>query len=313
MSNFQVRVPLEEDIRFLAAHLTPADRAELVASHPGRKGDSLLKEFVARSSESHALVYGERVVAVGGVVPVGPVFCVWLLTSVFIRRCPKTTVRFIKNWLARQLAVYPFLCNWVDQNHTVACRFIKYLGGEFPGPSQELGGRKFLFFIFRRKDMGGILQTGQSYVSTAAQALNHRKKTNRYFTQQAQQLTDRLQQTVQAQEMQSGYLFQSSAEKNRQRAQYAREQISSLQASLADRGLDRSSATVALLLEKNKTQSAAQREKEARATAAQLNAAQAQTVAQSSLLREEIAQAHRRANQKNTVWKMTKKLFSWFK
>ena len=161
--------------------------------------------------------------------------------------------------------------------------------------------------------MGGILQTGQSYVSTAAQAFNRRKKTNRFFTQQAQQLTDRLQQTWQQQEARTDYLFQSSAEKNRQLAQYAREQVASLQANLARNGLDGSSATVQLLLEKNKAQTAALREKEARATAAQLNAAQAQVSEQAALSREEIAQAHRRANKKSTVWKMTQKLFSWFR
>ena len=161
--------------------------------------------------------------------------------------------------------------------------------------------------------MGGILQTGRYYTSTAAQALKQRKKTNRYFTQQARQLTDRLEQMGQEQEAQTNYLFQSLAEKNRQLAQYAREQASALQNHLAQNGLDRSSATVQLLLEKNKNQHAAQREKEARATAAQLNAEQAQTDAQGALLREEIAQAHRRANKKSTVWKMTKKLFSWFK
>ena len=161
--------------------------------------------------------------------------------------------------------------------------------------------------------MGGILQTGQHYTSTAAQALKQRKKTNRYFTQQAQELTDRLRQTVQEQENQTNYLFRSLAEKNRQLAQYAREQASSLQADLARAGLDRSSATVQLLLEKDKNQAAAAREKEARSMAAQLNAAQAQTAEQAASLREEISQAHRRANKKSTVWKMTKKLFSWFK
>lgn len=313
MHHFQARVPLKADIHFLAVHLTPADQAELNASHPGCNVEELLQRFVASSLESVALVYHRRAVAIGGVAAVGPVFCVWLLTSVFIRTCQKTGVRFIKDWLRQRLCVYPFLCNWVDQNHIVARRFITYLGGTFTGEYQKLSGRQFLFFIFRRENMGGILQAGQGYTSTAVQAFKQRKKTNRSFTQQAQQLTDRLHQTLQEQQASTNYLFQSTAEKNRQRAQYAREQVASLQANLARAGLDGSSATVQLLLEKNKNQEAAQREKQARATAAQLNAAQAQTSEQASLLREEISQAHRRANKKSTVWKMTKKLFSWFR
>ena len=285
MHHFLVRTPLKADIRFLAAHLTPADRAELAASHPGGEVKELVRQFVAESLESVALVYRGRAVAIGGVASVGPVFCVWLLTSVFMRSCQKTGVRFMKNWLHQQLQIYPFLCNWVDQNHVVAQRFITYLGGTFTGASKKLSGRQFLFFIFRRKNMGGILQTGQYYTSTASLAFKQRKKTNRSFTQQAQQLTDRLQQTLQEREAQTKYLFQSSAEKSRQRAQYVREQAAALQANLARAGLDGSSASVQLLLEKNKNQEAAQRAKEARDTAEQLNAAQAQTARQVKSLR----------------------------
>lgn len=293
-----------------ASRLTPADREELAYSHPGQPVEKLLAQFRRLSARKFVFSYRGATCAMGGVTPQG---CVWMLTAPGLHSCPKTFVKAARRWLNVQLRRYPVLFNWVDAHHHTARRFITYLGGVFTGEYQILSGRKFLFFIFRRDCMGGIIQAGRMYTSTAAQALSQTKKNKQYFSQRADDAREDRQQTWLNNRAQTEYLFRSAAEKNRLLQEQARQQASTLQNTLAHEGLDGSSVTVQLLLEKKKLAAAQEQEKIAREVATQVNAADEKTAQAMEALRTQEAAARKKANQKSTVWKITKQLFSWFK
>ena len=160
--------------------------------------------------------------------------------------------------------------------------------------------------------MGGIIQSGRSYTSTALQALRQREKTNRYFTQAADKTKEELQQLLLETQLQNNYLFCSAAEKSRTLYEASRNQNSSWQTQWAGKGLDTSSATVQLLLDKNKLQAQQAQAKLAQQAQAQIRASERQSAQTAAALREEQAAQHRLANKKSTVWKLTKKLFSFF-
>ena len=292
------------------AQLAPADKEELSYSHPGQPVEKLLAQFRCLSSRSFVFSYRGAIGAMGGVTPQG---CVWMLTAPCLRACPKTFVKAARKWLGVQLRRYPVLFNWVDEHHHTARRFITYLGGVFTGEYQVLSGRKFLFFTFRRDCMGGIIQAGRMYTSTAAQALSQTKRNKQYFSQRADATRENRRQTWLHNRAQTEYLFRSAAEKNHLLQEQARQQAATLQNTLAHKGLDGSSVTVQLLLEKEKLAAAQKQEKIAREVSAQVNAADEKTAQTIAALRTQEAAARKKANQKSTVWKMTKQLFSWFK
>lgn len=294
----------------VAKNMMPADRMELMASHPGRDLASLIRQFIAQSQEHFSFIYRGKPTVAGGITRQG---CIWMVTTSTLYSCPKTFVGAARRWLTEKLLFYPVLFNWVDENHHTAQRFIAYLGGVFTGEYQILSGQKFLFFMFRRDYMGGIIQAGRTYTSTAAQALAQYKKKKNYFREQADQFKADNLQTQLDNALQTNYLFRSSAERSRLLEAAARKQRSTLQNMLAHNGLDTSSATVQLLLEKNKLAAAQEQSKIAQEVSDQVSAADKETAQKIAALREQEHLARKKANQKSTVWKMTKKLFSWFK
>lgn len=161
--------------------------------------------------------------------------------------------------------------------------------------------------------MGGIIQSGRLYTSTAARALSQYKKNKQYFSSLADALQQERLQTLRENYAQTEYLFRSSAEKNRLLQEESRRQTDALQNKLARAGLDGSSATVQLLLEKNKLAAAQAQEKIAQEVSSQVNAADAKTAQTVEALRQQEALTRKKGNQKSAVWKITKQLFSWFK
>lgn len=314
MKNFQclfLRQVTQDDIVFISHRIRRADRAELEASFPGQSVQGLLEQFVRQSQDCFTFVPRQQPAAVGGITSQG---CIWLLTTKEVEKYPKTFFRTAQLYLANQLNRHHLLFNWVDQNYTGAVQLIVHLGGIFSGKYQNFSKRKFLFFTFRRNhSMGGIIQTGRQFTSTAVEALNQRKHTQRYFAQQARQTQAQREQARVDYQQQTGYLFRSLAEKNRTLYEQARTQAAALQNRLAHNGLDTSSATVALILEKNKLLADQAQSQLAAQTSAAIEEAEAKQSQTESSLREKQAQQHHQANRKSTVWKMTKKLFSWFK
>ena len=161
--------------------------------------------------------------------------------------------------------------------------------------------------------MGGIIQAGRNYTSTAAQSIREYKKNKQYFMQVAQQARQARFQAQQEHALQTGYLFRSAAEKNRLLQEAAREENSTLQNNLAHGGVDGSSVTAQLLLEKNKLAAQKAQEKIAQELAAKISEEDENTTRALDSLRAQEGQARRKANRKSTVWKITKQLFSLFK
>jgi len=161
--------------------------------------------------------------------------------------------------------------------------------------------------------MGGIIQTGRHYASTAAQSLKEYKRNQQHFMQLADRAKQAMSQTQQAHALQTGYLFRSAVEKNRLLQEAAREENSQLQNNLAHAGIDGSSVSAQLLLEKNKLAAQKAQEKITQEVASKISEENTKTAQALEALRAQQGQARAKANRKSTIWKITKQLFSLFK
>ena len=141
------------DAQPVAAALRLADREELAASHPGKKPEVLIREFIRASRYSVCLCWrGEPVAVAGLYVPVwlGNKACIWLLTGQHIERCKVSFVRAAKRQLSRWLTVYSVLENEVDFRYRAARRLVRHLGGQLGHSVTQYNGISFLHFTFRR-------------------------------------------------------------------------------------------------------------------------------------------------------------------
>ena len=89
-----------------------------------------------------------------GVAPrdiLGGVGSPWLLGTGDVERHAITFLRLNRQYVLRMLDIFPHLVNFVDARHTVAIRWLKWLGFKFaPGPV-PYGMRGMPFYRFEMK------------------------------------------------------------------------------------------------------------------------------------------------------------------
>lgn len=129
MSKPYARPAQVDDCAELAANLRQADLTELSLGHSPTPYDALMRGF-AFSDEPISVIDSQgAVVAMMGVVPLGPgVGGPWMLASDGLE---KIKWPFLRECKARLLEIhkrYPFLHNQVWQGNTVHIRWLKWLG-----------------------------------------------------------------------------------------------------------------------------------------------------------------------------------------
>lgn len=311
MQDYFLRPVLKSDFHALALSLRTADRRELAASHPHQNPEDLLKKFAENSDLCRSFVYKNSVVAMGGVCHQ----CVWMLTGKQVEKCPKAFVKTIRNFLQKMLQQNSFLYNWVDIRYLAAQKLIVRLGGIFSGDFVVIKNTKFLFFYFRRSfDMGGIIQTGQTYVSTASQAFKKRKHQVEAYTENLAQTQQEKQQLFSENAQQNSYLFRSAAEKQRALYQQLNEALARRQSKLAKNGVTAVSPTAELVQNQAVLQAQLQSEKQALRVQQELAHNDQQTAQRAEVLTRK-EQAYRKGrNIKSALWKIGKQLLpSWLK
>jgi hypothetical protein len=125
-----IRAPQEADIDTLVANLRAADRAEMIAAWGSevRRGVAL---SLRTSSHAWAGEIDGELAGLFGVAPgswLGGVGIPWLLTTDAVEKAPRAFIKANRRYLARMRAAYPRLHNLVDSRHTVAVRWLEYLG-----------------------------------------------------------------------------------------------------------------------------------------------------------------------------------------
>lgn len=298
------------DIRRLEKQLRPADRRELAASHPREKTEDLLRQFLRVSAVSYALTGNRQTAAVGGITSRG---CVWLLTARAVEKCPKTFFKSARKLLTEHTRQWPLLYNWVDERYLQARAFITHLGGTFDGSFVVCNHIRFLFFYFRRPPMGGIMnQSAVKSVSTALSAFEKRNKQKQTYLDQAQQQQKSLEAWQHTYRQETDYLFRSAAERVRALQEQARLDAAQRQTKTAKNGLNRASATVQLIDQKENWQHAQQAQKLEQETVNQLQEKNSENQTKTGLLARNIQRLKKAANQKSTLWKWGKQLMTWF-
>jgi len=299
----------------IAPLLRAADKAELAASHPHRSARVCLEMFYKSSSVCLGIYLHGKLAALCGLAATARTntACVWLLSSSAAAQYPVAYFRAVKHCLQEALRNYENLFNFADERYTAAHRLVTHLGGTVHEAFVRCGKTKFLLFTFRRKNMGGIINTTSGNVSTALAAFKQSSSAQRNYQRLAGQQQQALQEARQTAAAQADYLFESAAEKTRRLYEQALQQASSSQASFAAKGLTPSSATLDTLLRQNRLQT-------------QLNHAYLQDALQSELstqaqnlagelraLGEQGRRYEGLSRRKSTLAKLGQAFLSWFK
>ena len=307
MSLYFLRNVKQSDFEKLSRSLRAADRAELAASHPRRKTADLLRQFVRASVISRSFVCHNRVAAMGGITPDG---CVWLLTGKQVEKCPKAFLKTIRIFLQKRRQQNPFLYNWVDARYQAALHFIVHLGGEFSGEYIQFGKQKFLFFTFRRCSMGGIVNAGKTYVSTASQAFKTRKQQVRYYTDKLAQTAAEKEALLAEDKARQSYLFRSAAERQRELYDQARHSAATWQSKAAKNGVTASSQTAQLVQDKARLQADRQTQQVQAQTQEEVSQQNRRTAERLNQLKKQEGLYRKMRNIKSSLWKLGKQLFS---
>jgi hypothetical protein len=138
-----------DDVRTLAARITPADAAELEAA--GQTVESALDGV-----DAQALRNGDALVCLFGAQPhpdAPGLGIPWMLCTVELHDVPKramaaVSAKVVKGWRAR----FPVLFNCVHRSNESAIRFVEWLG--FTVTHEPAGpGGQFFVFKWERRDV----------------------------------------------------------------------------------------------------------------------------------------------------------------
>lgn len=140
MSSAQPRLAVEPATEAhaaqLAAHIRPEDAAEMMASH-GLEPIAGLQMAVRSTPEPKAVMDGERVVALFGVLPVDSAertASAWILTGRLAKRFPVAFMRTMTEELRKLAEVWAVLFNMVSAQNASALRWVRALGFEVLEP-----------------------------------------------------------------------------------------------------------------------------------------------------------------------------------
>lgn len=154
--NVEIRPARIEDVAAIADRLRQADRDEVMASH-SHNAEEALRSSLEVSTAAWTGLIDDVPVCMFGVAPVAVLAgrgAPWLLGTDLIEQFPRTFLRRCRGCVARMLAVYPLLENFVHEGNTVSKQWLAWLGFELAEhPVTVIGGAQFRYF---RKEKGCV-------------------------------------------------------------------------------------------------------------------------------------------------------------
>lgn len=146
-----------EHCKYIAEHLKGDNRREMMA----RTGADFLGELLAslkESEECSACLVDGRAMAVFGVERridvLDSIRCVWLIMSAEAEQHKVFIGKQTKRVLYAYLRRYPRLFNWVDAGNEDIIRWLKWLGADLAGPTENgVYGFSHYYFEFRAEKL----------------------------------------------------------------------------------------------------------------------------------------------------------------
>lgn len=140
-----------DDAHFVAHHLRPADRLEVMAV-TGLPAFAVLPEAVRRGGVEAMIAPTGEVVGLCGVDPsaIDGFGNVWMIGTPRISAFRHEFLRAAREWLARRHREYPRLGNLVDARNTVHIRWLALLGFRFTHVVSQYGAGGLPFIQFER-------------------------------------------------------------------------------------------------------------------------------------------------------------------
>ena len=137
------------DALSLSTRLRETDRVELYHS-TGEGPAAALKKSFEWSEEVECAVEDGTVIAIWGIVRVNDKLGVpWMVGSDALSRFPVRLVAYSRAWVARQLARYACLANYVHAGNHTSIRWLEALGFAFDPPA-PFGVNQQLFMKFHQ-------------------------------------------------------------------------------------------------------------------------------------------------------------------
>ena len=132
----------------LAPVMKAADREEVKAASGFEPLEALLKSLDL-SEKAYAMVAGEEVIALGGLVPLTQEIGIpWALTSDKTALYPKQFCKITKELLKEFHESHPILTNFCDARSTTTIRWLKWCGFKIVATIPEYGVEKKQFVQF---------------------------------------------------------------------------------------------------------------------------------------------------------------------
>lgn len=133
MGNIVLRLPLDNDLRYLADHLREADRLELAATHGDELDILACLQAAVRASEDVfvAVTAAGEPFAVFGLAPVsllGGIGCPWMLGTDTAAHHAIGVITLARQHVARWSQRYSLLFNYVDARNKRSIGWLKRIG-----------------------------------------------------------------------------------------------------------------------------------------------------------------------------------------
>lgn len=134
---YSIEFAVPSDLEFIAAHMDPADAAEVWAASHKTPSEALEASSRVSRETYVGLAYGLPVCAfgVGQRTLMDTAGVPWLLGTPEVRNHAKAFARRSKDWIDREMLHYTRLENWVDARHTRAVRWLRWLGFTLDAPA----------------------------------------------------------------------------------------------------------------------------------------------------------------------------------
>ncbi|KAF0146655.1 MAG: hypothetical protein FD153_2 [Rhodospirillaceae bacterium] len=130
MANTIIVPATPDHIALLAPRMRPADRDEVWASGH-MTPEEALRRSLRLSTHAWTLFIEDEPLAMWGVAPLNLLAGVgapWLLSTDAVDRYPRAFLRHCRSRFSDLFRVYPILRSYVDDRHTVAKRWLAWLG-----------------------------------------------------------------------------------------------------------------------------------------------------------------------------------------
>lgn len=147
----ELRPALAEDIAAIAADARAADVAEMAAL--GTSVEQAMRDGLRLSDWAVTGLLDDVPVCMFGVAPVSVLFgegAPWLLSATGLLRGQKAFLKACRPVVDAMRASYPRLINIIDQDNTIAMRWLRWLGFGFDDTRIPFRGR--VFRVFRLGD-----------------------------------------------------------------------------------------------------------------------------------------------------------------